>query len=495
MALFDKKKFITEQRASGLSDEAIFDQLVEQDSEIKEKVERGFFGEILPTAGQIGGGIIGGVLGAGAGGVGAVPGAIGGAAIGGALGETAQQAIEQTAGDRKSLDPSQIIATGITGAVLEPVGQVGGKIVGKALGKAGKLVEPLVAKVRPKLVNFLSKLSGFTDEIVEKAVSRSPGVKFALEKGERAVVEVIENSRKKIGELKGLISKDFGERLDKVIKTETLGGPGQEASRALQLKEVGRFKLNAAKILRNNNIGVNQDGKLLFNRTSAPSRIVNSAEQKNIQESFNLLQSIEKNTSPKHIEAVLERIRALKKFDTPSGAQTSKIVNGIFDEAEAVTRQLYPKLSALRSEYSLQKKLIEDAEDLLGNKPLDALEKKRITTKLYQIYNTGSLPQREAAEALGEVIGEDITGTSAGAIIKAGDTFSMRATQLTTRGVAEKFVNAVPRKLLESYAKTGKITGEIGQSDFFNKLISALQIAAKAGSREAINLLESKTSD
>lgn len=485
MAIIDPKKFILEQRKAGVSDEQIYDLLVTQSNEVREKVERGFFGEILPTAGQIVGGVVGSL--------GGPAGTIGGAAIGGAIGETAQQGIEIATGKRESLDPAQITATGFTGAVLEPVGMAGAGILSGAKKVVGKAIEPVAKVVRPKVVGWLSKLSGFTDEIVDKALSRAPGVKTALEKGEKALVEIVENSRSKLGQLKGLVSKEFGDRLSAISKRESLGGPGQEASRAVQLSEVQRFKLNAAKELRNNNIGVTQDGKLLFDRPSSPSRIVNPAEQKNIQEAFDLLRSIEKNTSVDHVEAVLERIRALKKFDTTSGAQTSKIVNDIFGQAEDVTRQLYPELAEIRGEYAAQRKLFEDADDLLGKKTLDAQEKRRITTKLYQLYNTGSLAQREAAEAIGETLGEDITGTAAGGIMKAGDTFSMRAVNLTKRGIGQQILNGIPRQVLENYAKTGKITGEIMDNAIIKKLQAVINFAAKAGSREAINLLEGKT--
>lgn len=493
---FDAKTFITEERAkraggdkNALSDEAIYNQIVEQSTELREKVERGFFGEILPTAGQMIGGTAGLFLGG-------PKGAIGGAAILGGLGETAQQGIEIATGQRKHLDPAQITAAGFTGAVLEPVGMAVSGIGGKLLSKGKEFIEPGISKIRAPIAKFLAKMSGFTDEMVHGLLSRAPGVKAGLEEGEKALEKVIVSARDKLGKLKGFVTDNFGKELDNVIKNESLGGPGEEASRAINLKEVGKFKLSAAQELRNHNIGVDKDGTLMFQRTHAPSRITSVAEQKNIQEAFDLLTSIEKDTSTKHVEAVLERIRALKKFESTTGAQTSSIVESIFSHAEDVATKLYPDLAEIRAKYGLQRELINDAEDLLGRKTLDAGEKKRIITKLQQLYNQGGQPVREAAEVTGEVLGEDIIGTTLGSILKGKVEAPSKNIPLTITSAFNRFLGSIPAKVVQEYVKTGKLGANVlVDNKFVQTFGTILQQAARGGSREAINLLEGKTTE
>ena len=71
----------------------------------------------------------------------------------------------------------------------------------------------------------------------------------------------------------------------------------------------------------------------------------------------------------------------------------------------------------------------------------------------------------------------------------------MRAPQLTRRTILTKMIEELPRKMLENYAKTGKITGDLLNNPTI-KIIG--QITGKSGKAlllEVINLMESKTID
>ena len=99
---------------------------------------RQWWGEVLPTAGAIGGGIIGTAIGG-------LPGGIAGAGLGAAAGETAQQGVEKAIGIRKGLDAQDIIKTGVEYSSLEAVGGPILSTTGKALKATGrKLVETFI---------------------------------------------------------------------------------------------------------------------------------------------------------------------------------------------------------------------------------------------------------------------------------------------------------------------------------------------------------------
>ncbi len=77
--------------------------------------------------------------------------------------------------------------------------------------------------------------------------------------------------------------------------------------------------------------------------------------------------------------------------------------------------------------------------------------------------------------------------------MQTGDQFSVRAPNLTTRGIAAKILEWVPRKILTNYGKTGKIAGEMFDSVGMQTLVNIIEHAARTGSQEAINLMENKT--
>lgn len=452
----------------------------------KPPLRRSMLGEVIPTGTAIAGQIVGGRLGG-------LPGASAGGAILGGAGEALQQGIEKMTGEREKFDPSQIITTAAISGVSPGAS--------KGLGLAVKPLQPAAKAtanfIRPKIINTLTYLSGYGREVVENALKRTPGAIEAITGGEKTLTSMVKRSIATMAKKSGEISAAFGKELNEIAKNESLGGLGQTASRKLQLDEVGDFMRSAIRVLRGNKIGVTKNG-LLFEGTEskAGSRITSAAEQKNIKTAFKELSTILKNTSVKNVEQVLENIRALKKFDTSTGRQASIVVQEIFEEAEKVAMKLYPKLGELRARYGTDRQMIEEGKDLFGkNFQPDAQDVSRVTKRLFDLYTTGNLEMRESAKKVGKVIGEDITGTVAGAIMKVDDAFSFRAKNLGVRGVIEKAIDLIPRTLIDNYVATGKITGSLLEHEAIKQIANALGVTTNAAAQWALNIAANKKKD
>jgi len=117
-----------------------------------------------------------------------------------------------------------------------------------------------------------------------------------------------------------------------------------------------------------------------------------------------------------------------------------------------------------------------------------AKELQRITIKTLQLFNDGRLSVREAVEKIGKEIGEDIVGGSAGTLMQAGEQFSVRAPQLTSRHIAMKVLEFVPREALKNYLKTGKIAGELSNNPAVKFLAQSAKISIKTAIQELANV-------
>lgn len=443
-----------------------------------EKIQRGFAGEILPIAGSIAGGVGGFALGG-------PPGAIAGSALGGAAGETLQQTIEKGAGAREEFNLGQIAATGITSGLIEGGGQ--------GIRTGFKAVQKPLAQI-------LSKASGFTSEIIEKALTRTPGTIQTIVGGEKALTEIVKRSATGISQFARDSLNTTRATIKNIATRESLGAPNQNASRNLILAETKDFigimskKLNTAY-----NIGVRKTGELLFERPNKPSRIISGSDKATLTDAFRWLKSIRGNTSLLHIDSVFERLIALKTktpTGTVTGPETKAIVGNMIDETMNFVKTVYPEYHKFLQENLPKRIMINEAKEFFGGTAkLSAQDTAKITKRLLQIYNTGMLPIRESLEIVGKKIGEDITGGAAGALIKAGEQYSIRASALTKRALLEKMIEYFPRAALKNFAATGRITSDLVNHPILMKISQITKVSAKALLQGTVNLLENKTRD
>lgn len=490
---FNAKQFILQERAKGTPDDQIFDSLQEQSKPIAQRTGAG---ELLPTAFAIGGGVLGAF--------GGPVGAIGGATAGGALGETIQQGIEKKFGEREQISAPQIVGSGVTSGAFQATGGV----VAKGLGAFGRFA---ASKVKQPLISLFKNLSGFTDEVITKALERKPSTISGLKGGERTFLDVVRNSVTGLSELSKKSVREASEELTKIVKDTPLS-PDSLLARALSssaskfksarteiFNKVGDFTNKiATNLRRKHNIGVEKTGNLSFARPNQPSRIVSGSEQSAIRESFNLLKEIRGNLSLKHVDSVYGRLVVLKSktpAGTPTGTETKAVIGGMIKDLTDFVKKVYPKSYTEFLEKNLQKRVfINEAQEILGGSahpsPKDLAI---IESRVLQLFNTGKLPVREALEKIGGEVGEDIVGTTAGTLLSTGGQVSSRAINLTKRGLVEKVLESIPREALTNFIKTGNLTGELSSNQILINTAKTLGISVKALLLEAVNLSTTKT--
>lgn len=481
----DAKQYILDERKKGTPDEQIYASLKASNfgstaMSAPRSTQRGFTGEVIPTGGAIAGGIVGSALGP--------IGGIIGAGIGGALGETGQQTIEKDIGSRESYDPAQIAATGASSMLLEGGAKVAGKVAGAALNK-----------VRQPLVSVVSKLSGTADNILEKLMSRTPGAVAGVKEGEQALDNVIEKAAQKFHDFAKNSVTEWNKKLAELSKTESLGGPSQSASRNLLLAEGRDFVSSISKKLRQANISVSKNGALNFARSQAPSNIVSGSQQQTVQEAYMWVKSLQEDVSVKHIDAVLNRLITYARntpANSPTGPEAKALVNTMINDVLKFTDDVYPKVASEMRKNHETRYFISEMKQIFGTKPNPTpKEVSQMATKLMQIYNTGRLPIKGATEELGQKIGEDISGTVAGTLFKTAGQVSQRAKNLTKRGAVEKVLEAVPRKVVDNWVRTGKMTGDWASMPTVKMIMKTTGLTAKALLLELTNLSQDKTSD
>lgn len=487
-----QKQYIIDQRNKGVSDEDIFQTITSQNTLPQ---QRSFSQELVPTAFSIGGGIVGGVVGAGAGGVGAIPGAAVGATAGGALGETIQQGIEKRFGQRQSYNTPQIVGQAAISGLTEGVG-------GLAF-KGGQLA---LKASRPTIVKMLSKVSGFADEVVARALQRTPGAVEAIQQGEVALKDLVIRVNQGIQKLASQTLKESKAKIAEFSKMST-GGAGLPGTRRGLLEDALNFTQKTISSLRRNyNIGVNKEGILQFARNVLPSRIVSGSDKSAIQEGFNVINSIKNNTTINHIDAVLERLMVLKSktpSGTPTGGETKKIIGEMLNNVVKFVQSLpkkpygptYSQYADFLKENLPKRVMLNEAKEIFGSTSnLSAREISKIETTLLQLYNSGKMAFREGVEKIGQEVGEDPLGTISGTLIKAGDEVSARAKNLTTRGIIEKVAEFIPREAVKGYIATGKITGGLLSNPTLKAIAKTTGLSIKALVQQVANLMANKTS-
>jgi len=494
----DTKQYILDERKKGTPDSVIYQNLQKMNApEIKqpstEGPQRGIVGSIIPVGSSILGGIAGSLAGVPAGPAGIFGGAVIGSGIGQAVGETAQQGLENLAGNRKGLNTGQIVAGGVTGSGTELVGG------GLARG-VGAVAKPIFNAVREPAVKFLSKFSGFAGDIIEKALTRSPGVLEGLSKGESALDKIISGANAKFHQF----AKDTLEAARAEIKRldtqYSLGGKGAGASRAIVLKDANDFVNTAKVILRNeHNIGVLNDGTLMFERASNPSRIVSKSEQSSIQQAYGLLNGIKKDTSIKNIDSVLERMIVFARktpAGTPTGPESKAVINQLMDGLKTFAAKTYPEFAGQIEKNFAQRMAINEGKEILGDTShLSPVELAKLSKRMLQMFNSGNLPVRNSTQAIANQTGEDIVGSAAGTLIKAGDQVSQRAPNLTVRSAAAKILEYIPRAALKSYVSTGKITGNLINNKVIQKIAKTAGVTVDFLFREAVSQMQNNTTE
>lgn len=491
MTIEEQRKFIQEQRAKGIPDTQILSSIKQSTQQPVQAPQRSGWGEVLPTAFAVGGGILGGIGGTAiAPGAGTVGGGIAGATAGGALGEAIQQRIEKGFGQREKMNPGQIAAQGAISGTLEATG-----------GIFAKAAKPVFDVARPTFVKVVSKLSGYADDVLHNALQRTPGAIQGVREGEQALNDIVRKTALGVSNYAKQLVQEAKTAIDTFTKQSVTGAlPGTKAN---LLKDSAKYGSQVVNTLRSDfNIGVDKAGKLIFDRAKNISNIVSGGDRSAIQSAYDAIQSIAKNPDIKNIDSVLERLIVLRSktpVGSPTGAETRAIISSMSDSVINFVKSIpagygkgYQAYSRFLETNLPKRIMINDAKEIFGGTANPSpKEVSQIAKRMLQLYNTGNLAQREFAEEVGKNIGQDITGTAAGTLLKTGDQMSVRAPQLTQRGILEKAVEAIPRQVVQNYVATGKISGELAPT--VKTLAAILGISEKVLLNELVNLSANKT--
>lgn len=482
-----RSQFIRNQRAKGVPDTEILRQINTYQPE-----ERGIAGELVPAAFSVAGGILGAAGGSLAAPVaGTVAGGVAGAAAGGALGETVQQGIERTFTGRPSFDSTQIAAQGVVSGASQ--------LVGAGLAKLGGLA---LTASRPTAVRFLSKLSGYADDVVSRALERTAGAVQATKGGEVVLQDVVKKTAAQLS----VYAKQSVDASRKAVAEFSKGGnvvqQGLPGTKSELLNQGKDFINTITTNLRSKyNIGVSKESGLMFDRANIPSNIVSQADRSAIQSAFQTVSTIKNNVTIKHIDAVLERLITLHTktpAGSPTGAETKLILREMADDVVEFVKSVPSTFGKGYKQYAdhlvteLPKRVfIGDAKELFGTSAnLSPKEVSLIEKRLLQMFNTGNRPIREFSEEVGKTLDQDIVGTAAGTLINTGDQVSVRATELTKRGIVEKVLQYIPRAAVSNYVSNGKLTPEL--SGIVQFIAKTTGTTAKVILQDIVNVLSSE---
>ena len=482
-------QYIQQQRVAGVPDTAILANLKQQ-TQPQEALQRSGAGELLPAAFSVGGGILGAMGGSLAGPVGTVVGGVGGATAGGALGESIQQRIETGFGLRDKINVGQIAAQG---AISGGTQLIAGGVL-KVLGFTAQVA-------KPTLVKFLSKLSGYSDDVLQYTLQKTPGAIKGISQGEVALKDVVVATAQGLDDLAKTTLTESQKKVTEFSSKAIISGQGAKSE---LLKQTKNFYTKTIASLRSKyKIGVDKYGDLLFDRPSDMSNIVSGGDRSAIQTALHAIRTINQNPTIKNIDSVLERLIVLRSktpVGSPTGPETRAIIGDMSENVVQFVRSVPPSFGKGWAQYGLylddilaKRVMISDAKELFGRtKHLSPKEISQITKRMLQLFNTGNLAPREFAEEVGEKVGTEIVETSAGTLMSTGGMTSVRAPELTTPGIARQIVQYVPAKVVKTYVTTGKIIPEF--SGFIKKAAQIAGVSVKTLMQDIVNLQFNKTS-
>mgnify|MGYP000912583805 CR=1 FL=1 len=172
--------------------------------------------------------------------------------------------------------------------------------------------------------------------------------------------------------------------------------------------------------LREYNIGVSSAGEVptgIFSK----SKIIKPGEQTNINQA---LQTISDWTdfSPKGVQALSERVGALRNFESAGqnikSAVLGKLYNKIADSDRGLISQLYPDLIPIRKQYETTVKVLDEISSVLGTKAKTPVQAQQAISRLSNLFKEDKEGYLNAIKQLSERSGVDILGLLSGAEFK-----------------------------------------------------------------------------
>jgi len=161
--------------------------------------------------------------------------------------------------------------------------------------------------------------------------------------------------------------------------------------------------------LRKYKVGV-KAGETVFDRSS----IVKAAEQNNIKSVVDTIKTW-KDFSPEGTQALMSRIGALSKFDTPQGQQSSAVLGAIYNDVKnKLVGKFYPDLAKLRTSFDTTKGVLDTIDEVVGASKDNPIAIQAAVTRLSNLFKTDKQTYIDAVRELSNRSGVDILGMLAG---------------------------------------------------------------------------------
>lgn len=406
--------------------------------------------EIPSAALSVAGGMGGAILGSALGPVGTVAGATLGAGLFGTGGEILTQEAEKIGGIRTKSDVPQAAASGITSAAGEIIG---GGIVGPALKVGNK-----------SMVKFLSKMSSYSDELIEKAMERAPETVQGLSGGDKYLSKVVKSS------IVGV--QEFVEKQTTAAKTAvkefTKEFPGAVDKTRNFLDNIA-FNLEDKYKIGIGNVST-RGGQVVPNSPLfSTSNIVSEADRTTIRNAFSAVKKLSSGFSIDNVDTTIgQLVSYLQKTPKgmPTGPETKKIITEMIDEIITTVDDAgknnpafakYAKFLKEGGGSAEKRKYLNDIREIFGStKNPSPVELDKITGRLLSLYNTGKVATREAVEKATPGVSETVAGT----LLKEGGKQGASGTALASVQTAKtNILNLVPDYVVRSFAETGNFIG------------------------------------
>lgn len=277
--------------------------------------------------------------------------------------------------------------------------------IGGAFGLLGKGVSALAKKAGPSTLSFTS---GVPKEAIKQATAAPQSYKVGLKKDVATIrLEAVDALKNPRDGLYRKLSDEFSDGLEFLQKNKL---PDTRMTKAITSQQ-GSLPLKVNKVLNKFRLNVKQ-GEVLFNRSS----IINQAEQRNIQDAVNTVNSWN-DYSPKGIQVLAERIGELRKFDTLKGTKESAMLGEIYNKIAGkggVIESVYPDLYGLRQNFAKNTRVLNEISEIVGTKAKGPIGMQSAITRLSNLFREDRETYLNAIRELSKRSGVDIIGELAG---------------------------------------------------------------------------------
>lgn len=228
-------------------------------------------------------------------------------------------------------------------------------VIGRAISATAKKVAPSVGHV---VSSALGSFIGKPPEVIQKAFSDPDVVGKAM-----AQNKIPEQIRKEGLEFLTSLRSDAGKAFRKGVAEQQALHPFKKTGQTLVKQEFGKLQENISRMVRDNRISITKNGLLNFDKLN--SAIISPSERKNVQLAVDTILG-QKKFLPKDVQAVSARLSKLSKYADGPVAQSSALVRKIHSLYKEGLAKSYPSLEKVRTEYSAQKKMLDEVGNLLG---------------------------------------------------------------------------------------------------------------------------------